>query len=61
MVRYEAEARVLLLWPNTDEPQELKVLCPNFACRFKGGIAISPRQQFEGLIQSKQVRRLPGF
>ncbi len=25
-----------LLWPNTDEPQELKVLCANFACRFKG-------------------------
>ena len=25
-----------LLWPNTDEPQELKVLCANLACRFKG-------------------------
>lgn len=25
-----------LLWPNTDEPQDLKVLCANFACRFKG-------------------------
>jgi hypothetical protein len=45
-----------LLVPNTDEPRDLKVMCPNLACRFKGKNALPIISVDEPIY-----RRLPCF